>query len=220
MRISILVTLGQYGDISVMPDILAVLKDAGSTDLERGKAAEALNFIGDRKALPDLFGCVTNAKFPPNVRVACGFAYASLGTEAEYSRFEPLAKKEGYMEFEMALARLKVAKECKQDPACYAKRFKTSAKDDSLHAMLKAGYELGRIERAKSLPVLLESLGKSDQLEVEQALLFSLTRLAGKDCKECKDRVQALLDKNLKMPTQSAKVMANELKVALAALNR
>ena len=86
--------------------------------------------------------------------------------------------------------------------------------------MLKAAYELGRIDRGQALPVLLASLGKTDQLEIEQALLFSISRLAGKDCKECKERVKLLLEKNLKMPTQIAKVMASEFKVSLALLSQ
>jgi hypothetical protein len=221
MRISILVTLGQYGDPSVIPDVLAVLNDATATDLERGKAAEALNFIGDRKALTALFACVTNQKTPANVRVACAFAYASLGTEAEVPKLDALASKEGYEEFKMAVSRLKLAKTCKADVACYGKVFaQSAAKDEAQHQMLKAAYELGRFDRAQALPVILTSLGKTDQLEIEQALLFSLSRLAGKDCKECKERVKQLLDKQLKMPTQTAKVMGNEFKVSLALLSR
>jgi HEAT repeat protein len=220
MRISILVTLGQFGDPSVIPDVTAILNDATATDLERGKAAEALNFIGDRKSLAPLFACVGNAKAPPNVRVACGFAFASLGTDADIPRFEALATKEGYDEFKMALVRLKLAKECKADAACWGKVFsQTGKKDDAQHQMLKAAYELGRIDRAQALPVLLANLGKTDQLEIEQALLFSISRLAGKDCKECKERVKELLEKQLKMPTQTAKVMANELKVSFALLS-
>jgi HEAT repeat protein len=220
-RISVLVTLGQYGDPSVISDVLAVLKDAGSSDMERGKAAEALNFIGDRKVLPDLYACVSNAKTPPNVRVACGFAFASLGTEAEFAKFETLAKNEGYEEFKMALERLKLAKQCKQDAACYGKVFAGSAsKNEVLHGMLKAGYELGRLDRAASIKVILDNLGKTDQLEVEQALLFALSRQAGKSCKECTDKVKALLDKTEKTPTKIAKVFANELKVSLALLSR
>jgi HEAT repeat protein len=221
MRISILVTLGQFGDPSSIPDIVAVLKDAGSSDMERGKAAEALNFIGDRKVLPDLYACVSSQKAPPNLRVACGFAYASLGTDAEFSKFEALAKSEGYEEFKMALERLKLAKECKQDAACYGKVFAGSAtKNEVLHQMLKAGYELGRLERGAALKVILDNLGKTDQLEVEQALLFALSRQAGKDCKECKEKVNALLDKQEKTPTKIAKVFANELKVSAALLGR
>jgi len=189
--------------------------------MERGKAAEALNFIGDRKVLPDLYGCVSNQKMPPNVRVACSFAYASIGTEAEFAKFETLAKSEGYEEFKMALERLKLAKECKQDPACYGKVFAGSAtKNEVLHQMLKAGYELGRLDRGPSIKVILDNLGKTDQLEVEQALLFALSRQAGKDCKECKEKVKALLDKQEKTPTKIAKVFANELKVAVALLSR
>jgi len=221
MRISILVTLGQYGDPSVIPDVVAVLKDAASSDMERGKAAEALNFIGDRKVLPDLWACVSGQKMPPNVRVACGFAYASLGTEAEFAKFEALAKSEGYEEFKMALERLKLAKECKTDPACYGKTFAGNAtKNEVLHQMLKAAYELGRLERNASLKQILDNLGKTDQLEVEQALLFALSRQAGKDCKECKEKIKALLDKQEKTPTKIAKVMANELKVSYALLSR
>ena len=116
----------------------------------------------------------------------------------------------------MALARLKLAKECKSDAACWGKVFsKTGGKDDTQHQMLKAAYELGRIDRAQALPVLLANLGKTDQLEIEQALLFSISRLAGKDCKECKEKVKELLEKNLKMPTQTAKVMAKRKKVEL-----
>jgi HEAT repeat protein len=221
MRISILVTLGQYGDPSVIPDIVAVLNDSGATDMERGKAAEALNFIGDRKGLAPLWSCVSGPKNPPNVRVACAFAFASLGTDADIPRFEALANKEGYEEFKMALARLKLAKECKADAACWGKVFaKGGGKDEAQHQMLKAAYELGRIDRGQALPVLLGNLGKTDQLEIEQALLFSISRLAGKDCKECKEKVRSLLEKNLKMPTQTAKVMANELKVSLALLSQ
>jgi HEAT repeat protein len=221
MRISILVTLGQYGDSSVIPDILAVLKDKTATDLERGKAAEALNFIGDRKVLPQLYDCVAGAKNPPNVRVACGFAYASLGTGADYDKFEKLAAKEGYEEFKMALQRLKVAKQCGKDAACYGKIFATSStKNEALHQMLKAAYELGRLERGPALKVILDNLGKTDQLEVEQALLFSLSRQAGKGCKECQAKVKALLQKQEKTPTKIAKVFANELKVSLALLGR
>ena len=221
MRISILVTLGQYGDPSVIPDILAVLKDNTASDLERAKAAEALNFIGDRKVLPELFACVSNQKTPPNVRVACGFAYASLGTLAEYAKFEPLANKDAYEEFKMALERLKLAKECKEDAACYGKVFAGSTtQSEVLHQMLKAAYELGRLERNAALRVILENLGKTDQLEVEQALLFALMRQAGKDCKECKEKLQAYLERQEKSPTRIAKVLANETKVTLALLGR
>lgn len=221
MRISILVTLGQFGDASVIPDVLAVLKDGGSSDMERGKAAEALNFIGDRKVLPDLYACVSNQKMPPNVRVACGFAFASLGTEAEVAKFETLAKNEGYEEFKMALERLKLAKTCKTDAACYGKTFAGNAtKNEVLHQMLKAGYELGRLERGPSIKIILDNLGKTDQLEVEQALLFALSRQAGKDCKECKEKVKGLLEKQEKTPTKIAKVFANELKVSYALLSR
>jgi HEAT repeat protein len=220
-RISVLVTLGQYGDPSVIPDVLAVLKDAGSSDMERGKAAEALNFIGDRKVLPDLWTCVSGQKMPPNVRVACGFAYASLGTDADVGKFEALAKSEGYEEFKMALERLKLAKTCKADAACYGKTFAgNAAKNEVLHQMLKAGYELGRLERGPALKQILDNLGKTDQLEVEQALLFALSRQAGKDCKECKEKIKALLDKQEKTPTKIAKVMASELKVSYALLSR
>ncbi|HEY3353233.1 MAG TPA: HEAT repeat domain-containing protein [Polyangia bacterium] len=220
MRISILVTLGQYGDPSIIPEITAILNDSSASDLERGKAAEALNFIGERKSLVPLWACVSGAKNPPNVRVACAFAFASLGTDADIPRLEALAAKEGYEEFKMAVARLKLAKECKSDAACWGKVFTKGGKDDVQHQMLKAAYELGRIDRGQALPVLLANLGKTDQLEIEQALLFSISRLAGKDCKDCKEKVKQLLDKNLKMPTQTAKVMGNELKVSLALLSQ
>jgi HEAT repeat protein len=222
MRISILVTLGQYGDPSTIPDVVEVLRDKTSSDMERGKAAEALNFIGDRKSLPTLFDCVKDTKTtPPNVRVACAFSFASLGTDADYAKFEPLAKKEGYAEFEAALLRLKTAKTCKQDATCYGKIFAPGTVSDEVqHGMLKAAYELGRFDRAQALPVVLESLGKADQLEVEQALLFSLSRLADKSCKKCKERLEEVLEKKSKVPTQAAKALVNELRIALAAYSR
>ena len=219
MKQSILVTLGQYGDPSVMPDVLAILNDPTAREQERSTAASALNFIGDRKALPALWNCVSSAKMPPNVRVACGNAFASLGTDADFAKMEALATKEGYDEFKMGVVQLKLAKECKTDPACFGKTFSQSTtKNESLYQMLKAAYELGRLERGASIKVILDSLGKTDQLEVEQALLFSLTRQAGKDCKECREKVKTLMEKQEKTPTKIAKALGDDLKVAYAQL--
>ena len=223
MRISILVTLGQYGDPSAIPD---------DPRGPQGRAARATSSAArpPRRSTSSATArcCRTstpassNAKTPPNVRVACGFAYASLGTDAEVAKFETLAKSEGYEEFKMALERLKLAKDVQAGRRLLRQGLRRLGRPRtrcctrcSRPATSSAASTAPRRSRSSST-----TLGKTDQLEVEQALLFALSRQAGKDCKECKEKIKALLDKQEKTPTKIAKVFANELKVSFALLSR
>ena len=78
--------------------------------------------------------------------------------------------------------RLAVAKECKQDAACYTKYLD----DKGFNKAEKAVFMLTRMGKS-SLPALLKHVGdQNGNGVVRMAVLFGLSRLADKSCADCR----------------------------------
>jgi hypothetical protein len=119
----------------------------------------------------------------------------------------------------MALDRMMVAKECGDDLDCYGKKLS----DPSWTRAEKAAFTLGFSgNAAKGIPLLLGALKplasiNQERFPVHQALLFAITRLAPKGCKECIEKLDKQIERDEKaIRIPGARDLLGETRVALA----
>ena len=91
-----------------------------------------------------------------------------------------------------------VAEECGDDVACYGKKLN----DPSWTRAEKAAFAIGFSGNAKhGIPLLLAAMKpittmSPDHYPVHQAILFSLARLANKDCTACIDKLDKQIERD------------------------
>ncbi len=196
---SALIALGYIATPQAVDAILADLKDAKADPAERASAADALYLSGDRRAVPTLMevaksGFVkSGGEQASDLRASAAIALSRIAGPDTYDAFKALVDKETAAAgvFGMALDRMQVAKDCGEDINCYGK----TLKDPSWTRAEKAAFAIAFSGNAKQgLPLLLGAMQPitamaQDRYPVHQAILFGLTRLGSRDCKECIDKL-------------------------------
>jgi len=137
-----------------------------------------------------------------DLRATAAFDLSRIAGPETYDAFKALADKEKDAEgaFGMALDRMMVAKECGTDIACYGKKLN----DPQWTRAEKAAFSIGFSgDAAKGVPLLLGALKplasiNQERFPVHMALLYALTRLAPKNCKECIDKLDKQIERDEK----------------------
>ncbi len=224
---SALIALGYIATPPAVDAILSTLKDAKADPAERASAADALYLSGDRRAVPTLLeiaksGYVkSGGEQASDLRASAAIALARIAGPETYDAFKEIVDKETAAAgvFGMALDRMQVAKECKDDINCYGK----TLKDPSWTRAEKAAFAIAFSGNAKQgLPLLLGAMQPitamaQDRYPVHQAILFGLTRLGTRDCKECLDKLNAQVAKDEKaVRLPGARDLLGETRVAEA----
>jgi HEAT repeat protein len=224
---SALIALGYIATPPAVDAILADLKDAKADPAERASAADALYLSGDRRAIPTLMeiaksGYVkSGGEQASDLRASAAIALSRIAGPETYDAFKALVDKETAAAgvFGMALDRMQVAKDCGEDINCYGK----TLKDPSWTRAEKAAFAIAFSGNAKQgLPLLLGAMQPitamaQDRYPVHQAILFGLTRLGSRDCKECIDKLTSQVAKDEKaVRLPGARDLLGETRVAAA----
>jgi hypothetical protein len=190
---SVIQALGMIGDGSVQRLLQAVLADPKRPAKYRAAAAAALNFLNATDAEPAVLAAARTSYFDAKKK-EIDQEKAMLAAEAvtEYSRLigsdesaelAPLLKAappdtDVSMAFANAIARSQVVKACGKDLACFGKMLS----DPSSPKAEKAAFMLGRFGHG-GVAYLAKGVSVKDSA-TRFAVLFSLTRVAGKDDKD------------------------------------
>ena len=224
---AIVIALGLIGAPSGVDTLVGVLKDPKAEPTVRVSASDALYLSGDRRAVPTLLeiaksGYVTvQGQKASDLRATAAIDLSRIAGPATFDAFKALADKEKDAEgaFGMALDRMMVAKECADDLDCYGKKLS----DPSWTRAEKAAFTLGFSgNSAKGVPLLLGALKplasiNQERFPVHQALLFAITRLAPKGCKECIEKLDKQIERDEKaIRIPGARDLLGETRVALA----
>ena len=224
---SALLALGFIATPAAVDAILSVLKDGKADPAERASAADALYLSGDRRAVPTLLEIaksgyvMTGGQKASDLRASAAIALARIAGPDTFDAFKALAEKEKDAQgvFGMALDRMLVAKECGADLGCYGKKLL----DPSWTRAEKAAFAIGFSGDAdKGIPLLLAAMKplasiNAERFPVHQAMLFALTRLGSKTCKQCTDRLEKQIERDEKaIRIPGARDLLGETRVALA----
>lgn len=226
---SALLALGFIGTPAGVDAILSVLKDGKADPAERASAADALYLSGDRRAVPTLLEIaksgyvVTGGQKASDLRASAAIAVARIAGPESFDAFKAIADKEQDAAgvFGMALDRMLVAKECGNDLGCYGKKLL----DPQWTRAEKAAFAIAFSgDPQKGVPLLLAGLKplasiNAERFPVHQAMLFALTRLGDKSCKECIEKLEKQIERDEKaVRIPGAKDMLGETRVALAVI--
>ncbi len=205
---SALIALGYIATPQAVEAILADLKDPKADPAERASAADALYLSGDRRAVPTLLevaksGYVTSGgQKASDLRASSAIALARIAGKETYEPFAAVFDKERDARgvFELALARMNVAKECDRDVVCYGKKLNDSQPERAEKAAFAIAFSG---DAKKGLPILLSAMKPittmvPDRYPVHQAILFALARLGSKDCKDCIEKLDKQIDRDEK----------------------
>jgi HEAT repeat protein len=205
-HLAALIALGYIATPPAVDAILGVLKDGKADPGERASAADALYLSGDRRAVPALLevaktGYVTvDGQKASDLRASAAIALSRIAGKETFETFKAIADKEeeAQGQFGLALDRMLVANECGEDVACYGKKLN----DPSWTRAEKAAFAIGFSGDAKAgIPLLLDAMKPittmtPDHYPVHQAILFSLARLANKDCTACFDKLDKQIERD------------------------
>lgn len=226
---SALLALGFIGTPAAVDAILSVLKDGKADPAERASAADALYLSGDRRAVPTLLEIaksgyvMTGGQKASDLRASAAIALARIAGPDSFEAFKTLAEKEKDAQgvFGMALDRMLVAKECGADLGCYGKKLL----DPSWTRAEKAAFAIGFSgDASHGIPLLLGALKplasiNAERFPVHQAILFALTRLGSKSCKQCTEKLEKQIERDEKaIRIPGAKDLLGETRVALAVI--
>jgi HEAT repeat protein len=223
---AVLIALGQIGSPEAVDALLAVSGNTKAEPALRASAMDALYMTGDSRAVPLLLdiarsGYVTvGGKKASDLRANAAIDFARLAGPDHFAAFKALADKETEVQgvFGEALDRVQVAKECAGDLRCYGK----ALNDPSWTRAEKAAFALGFSGDKAGVPLLLAGLRplvtlQQERYAVQQAVLFSLVRLADKSCKECEDKLDKQIERDEKaVRLPGARSLLAETRVALA----
>jgi HEAT repeat protein len=228
-HMAMLIALGFIGDPAGVDTLIAKAKDTKADFLERNAAADGLYLAGDSRAVPTLFelaksGYVTiDGQKGSNLRASAAIDFGRIAGADQYDAFKALAAKEteAVGKFAEALDRMAVAKECGKDVSCYGQKLS----DPSWTRAEKAAFAIAFSgDSAKGIPLLiaamkpLASVGP-DRFPVHQAILYAMTRLGSKSCKECIDKLEKQIERDEKATRiPGARDLLGETRVALAVI--
>jgi HEAT repeat protein len=203
-----LIALGYIATPDAVDAILGVLKDGKADPGERASAVDALYLSGDRRAVPTLLevaksGYVTvDGQKASDLRASAAIALSRIAGKETFETFKALVDKEeeAQGQFGLAFDRMLVANECGEDVACYGKKLT----DPSWTRAEKAAFAIGFSGDAKNgIPLLLAAMKPittmtPDHYPVHQAIMFSLGRLANKDCGTCVEALDKQIERDEK----------------------
>ena len=238
---AVLQSLGQIGDQSATKAMLGVLSDGKRDPKHRAAAAEGLNMMGDMSALPVLFQIAKTPFLTPaknkdempelDTNKATLVAYAvtqasRLTDKDESAILEPIYKTipadivDIKKYFETAIARTKVASECKKDIACYDKYLgmppDADAKVENSPKAERSAFSLSRLGH-DAVPVLKKYVGHKDTA-VRSAIMFALTRTATKADADVLKAIAEQIEKDRTRDKQG-QALAEEARVHVAIIN-
>ena len=229
---SALIARGYIADAPAVDAILSLLRDPKADPASRASAADALYLSGDRRAVPTLFEIaksgyvMTGGQKASDLRASAAIALSRIAGKESFEAFKALAEKETEAQgvFGMALDRMLVANECDRNVECYGKKLL----DPSWTRAEKAAFAIGFSGDAKNgLPLLLAAMKpiaamSAERFPVHQAILFSLSRLGTKDCKDCIDKLEKQIERDEKaVRIPGARDLLGETRVTMAIiLNR
>jgi HEAT repeat protein len=223
---AIVIALGQIGTPAAVDALIAIAKDGKADPKLRLSATDALYMSGDRRAVPTLMdlaksGYVTiDGTKASDLRANAAIDLARIAGAEHYAAFSALVEKETEAQgmFGEALDRMHVAKECQDKLPCLGK----ALTDPSWTRAEKAAFAIGFSGDKAGIPMLLGALKPlaalaQERYPVHQAVLFALTRLADKSCKECDDRLQKQIERDEKaVRLPGARGLLAETRVAMA----
>ena len=224
---SALIALGYIADAPAVDAILTLLRDPKADPASRASAADALYLSGDRRAVPTLFEVaksgyvMTGGQKASDLRASAAIALSRIAGKETFEAFKALAEKETEAQgvFGMALDRMLVANECDRNVECYGKKLL----DPSWTRAEKAAFAIGFSGDAKTgLPLLLAAMKpiaamSAERFPVHQAILFSLSRLGTKDCKDCVDKLEKQIERDEKaVRIPGARDLLGETRVTMA----
>jgi HEAT repeat protein len=225
---AIVIALGQIATTEAVAALAAIARNDKADPRLRISATDALYMAGDKRALPTLLdiaqkGYVTvDGQKISELRANAAVDFARLGGAEDYAALKALADKEQDAAglFGEAVDRLQVAKDCKDDVACYGK----ALADPAWTRAEKAAFALGFSGDKAGVPLLLGALKPvaalpQDRYPVHQAILFALVRLADKSCAECGDKLRKQIERDEKaVRLPGARGLLAETRVALATI--
>lgn len=227
---SIIIALGQIGTPDAVDVLVNLAKDAKASPILRARASDAIYLSGDRRAVPVLLdiaksGYVTapDGSKASDLRANAAINLARIAGKEHFDAFKAIVEKEAEAQgiFGEALDRMQVAKECGNDLGCYGKLLG----DQSWTRAEKAAFAIGFSGDAKNgIPLLLAALKplaamSQERYPVHQAILYSLTRLGSRGCKECEEKLEKQIDRDenaVRIP--GARDLLAETRVALAVI--
>lgn len=228
-HMAMLIALGFIADPAGVDTLIAKANDGKADFLERNAAADGLYLAGDTRAVPTLFnlaksGYVTiDGQKASNLRASAAIDFGRIAGPEQYDAFKALADKEteAVGKFAEAMDRMAVAKECGSDLGCYGKKLS----DPSWTRAEKAAFAIGFSgDSARGIPLLvaamkpLASMGQ-DRFPVHQAMLYAMTRLGSKSCKECIEKLEKQIERDEKATRiPGARDLLGETRVALAVI--
>ena len=226
---SILISLGFIGTKDAVDVLLNTLKDKKADAPTRSAAEDGIYLSGDKRAVPILMETaksgyvVVGGMKASDLRANAAIDLARIAGPEHYDEFKVLADKEKEVQgmFGEALDRMQVAKECKDDLACYGKHLT----DPSWTRAEKAAFYIGFSGKpAQGLPLLLSSLKPvasltQDRFPVQQAILQAFTRLANKNDKAVIEALGKQIERDetaVRLP--GARDLLGETRVTLAVI--
>ena len=226
---AIVIALGLIATPSAVDTLVTVVKGPKAEPTVRVSAADALYLSGDKRAVPTLLelaktGYVTvQGQKASDLRATAAIDLARIAGPETFDAFNALADKEKDAEgaFDLALERMIVAKECGTSLDCYGKRLL----DPKWTRAEKAAFAIGFSGNAeKGIPLLLGALKplasiNQERFPVHQAILYALTRLGTKSCKECVEKLEKQIERDEKaIRIPGAKDLLGETRVAMAVI--
>ena len=230
---SLILAVGEVGGPEAVKALLGILNDPKAPKKLRGASAEALNLAGDLSALPSLKKLADVKFIDPKTKTidpemgavvaAAATAYSRLADEANatttWQKMPPdLEETDAHRVFQAADVRLAVAKECKQDAACYAKVL--AVKDNDIFKgettwirAEKAAFTLARLGKP-GVDELLKQVGHPDPT-ARLTIVAGLGRRADAGCAACLEALDKQIDKDAGKGAQ-LKSLADEMKIARA----
>jgi HEAT repeat protein len=226
---SILISLGFIGTKQAVDILLNTLKDKKADAPTRSAAEDGIYLSGDKRAVPILMETarsgyvVVQGMKASDLRANAAIDLARIAGPENYDEFKALADKEKEVQgiFGEALDRMQVAKECKDDLACYGRKLT----DPSWTRAEKAAFYIGFSgDPARGLPLLLSALKPvasltQDRFPVQQAILQAFTRLANKNDTAVIEALQKQIERDenaVRLP--GARDLLGEARVTLAVI--
>jgi HEAT repeat protein len=227
---AVLIALGQIGTPQAVDMLINMARGAKVQPPLRAAATDGLYLSGDKRAVPTLmelaksgYIVAPNGEKASDLRANAAIDLARIAGKEHFDAFKALVDKETAVQgvFGEALDRMQVAKECGTNLGCYGKVLN----DPSWTRAEKAAFAIGFSgDAARGIPLLLAALKPvaalpQDRYPVHQAILYSLTRLGTKSCKECEDKLIKQIDRDEKaVRIPGARDLLAETRVALAVI--
>jgi HEAT repeat protein len=225
-----LIALGQIGTPQAVDVLINVARGTKFAPPLRAAATDAIYLSGDKRAVPTLMEIAKSGYIvapggqkASDLRANAAIDLARIAGKEHFDAFKALVDKETEVQgvFGEALDRMQVAKECGSNLNCYGKVLN----DPSWTRAEKAAFAIGFSgDAVRGIPLLLAALKPvaalpQERYPVHQAILYSLTRLGTKSCKECEDKLIKQIDRDEKaVRIPGARDLLAETRVALAVI--